>query len=284
MVDVAHCQWCGEEDETAAHAIFHCVRVKELWEESECVAAVLQEGESMCDVLVRWGEVGRKVKQRASILAWVIWMERNDKIFSDKTTPNDVLLARVYKAVEEHGLYSKKVYAVSAAKQQASSNKWNPPPVGVVKLNSDASLSEEGWVGMGVIARDSEGNVLFAATRRVKAWWPPGIAEGKAMLLAVKLAKRFGYDNVILESDNQVLITRLTKASVYLSDFDVVLEDILSTSSAFMSFLWSHVKRDGNIVAHHLAKLMPFGVEQVWVNHCPVMISPYVLSDKLSID
>ncbi|XP_021736508.1 uncharacterized protein LOC110703056 [Chenopodium quinoa] len=183
-----------------------------------------------------------------------------------------------------HDLYSKKIYAVAPSKPKQSSNKWIPPPAGIIKLNSNASLCDEGWVGLGVVARDHDGKVLFAAARRIRAWWPPEIAEGKTLLLAVRLARRYGCDNVILESDSQVLINRLSKASVYLSDFDVVLEDILLFSSAFLSFTWSHVKKDGNIVAHHLARLMPFGTEQVWVNHCLEMISLYVLSDTLSSD
>lgn len=63
-----------------------------------------------------------------------------------------------------------------------------------------------------------------------------------------------------------------------------MLEDILELSSSFSSVIWSHVQRDGNYVAHHLAKLVPFGVEQVWENHCLSEVAPYVLSDLLSID
>lgn len=51
----------------------------------------------------------------------------------------------------------------------------------------------------------------------------------------------------------------------------------------FDSLSWSHVKRDGNFVAHHLAKLVPFGVDQVWENHYPSEVAPYLLTDILSL-
>lgn len=73
-------------------------------------------------------------------------------------------------------------------------------------------------------------------------------------------------------------------AMIYFADLDSVLEDILVCSSHFTSLLWPHVRRDGNVVAHHLAKLVPFGVEQIWENYCLVEVSPYVLMDTLSMN
>ncbi|XP_021744188.1 uncharacterized protein LOC110710224 [Chenopodium quinoa] len=276
LIEFAECPWCGLEEELTAHALFGCVRVCELWVESGCSAAIQQRRESMCDTLVRWGQIRAKVKQRAAFLAWVICTKRNNKVFASTCTPNEILLARVHRLVEDFGLYSKKIYAVAPRRPKASSSKWVAPPAGKVKLNSDASLSDEGWDGLGVVARDHNGTV-----RRIRAWCPLEIAEGKALLLAVKLAQQYGYEDVILESDSLVLINRFSKALVFY--FDCVLDDLLSLSSLFKSFLWSHVKRDDNYVAHHLAKLMSFAPEQVWVNHCPTVISPYVLSDTLSL-
>ena len=121
------------------------------------------------------------------------------------------------------------------------------------------------------------GEVLFAATRRIRAWWPPEVAESKAILLAIKFARSHSYDHIIIESDSQVLINRLSREVVFYSDFDHVLEDILSFNCHFNSVVWSHIKRSGNFVAHHLAKLVVFVVEQVWENHFPLEISPNVL-------
>lgn len=128
------------------------------------------------------------------------------------------------------------------------------------------------------------GQVLIAATRRTRAWWPPEIAEAKALAMAIKLAKRYGFEEIILESDCQLLVNRLSKGVTHLSDLDSVLDDIFALCTSFKSITWSHVKREGNFVAHHLAKLVPFGVQQVWENNCPPEISPYVLMDNLSLN
>lgn len=92
---------------------------------------------------------------------------------------------------------------------------------------------------MGVLARGVDGKVLFAATRRVRAcnWWPPKIDESRAPLLAIKLAKHHGYANIILESDSEILVSRLSKVVVFMSNFDHVLEDILFHSSSSNSIV-----------------------------------------------
>ncbi|XP_057247417.1 uncharacterized protein LOC130589838 [Beta vulgaris subsp. vulgaris] len=76
----------------------------------------------------------------------------------------------------------------------------------------------------------------------------------------------------------------LSKGVIFFSDLDVVLEDALFFSKDFVSVKWSRVLRDGNCVAHHLARIIPFGVEQRWESHCPAEVSPYVLMDTMSIE
>ncbi|XP_048501321.2 uncharacterized protein LOC104893963 [Beta vulgaris subsp. vulgaris] len=153
-----------------------------------------------------------------------------------------------------------------------------------MKLNTDASVGEEGWIDLGVVACDSAGRVAFSAARRVRAFWPPEVAECKAIHMAVRLAKAQGLANVIIESDSQVVTTRLTTAALYFSDLDTILGDILEICNGFNPISFTHVKRDGNTAAHNLARAVPFGVEQCWENHVPRDVAPYVLMDTLSLD
>lgn len=116
------------------------------------------------------------------------------------------------------------------------------------------------------------------------SYWPVEVAEAKALAVAVKLGRRYRFEDVIIVSDWQSLMNRLSKGATYFSNLDSILDDILCFSISFTSIRWSHVKRDGNCVAHHLARLVPFGIEQLWKNHYPSEISPYVLMDSLSLD
>lgn len=47
-------------------------------------------------------------------------------------------------------------------------------------------------MGLGVVAQDKDGRVLFSAVRRSRAWWLPDIAKAKAIHLDVWWAKKQG--------------------------------------------------------------------------------------------
>ena len=46
------------------------------------------------------------------------------------------------------------------------------PPSGVIKLKTDARVCDDGWIGLGVAARDSTVYVCFDAMRCIRAYWP----------------------------------------------------------------------------------------------------------------
>lgn len=99
-------------------------------------------------------------------------------------------------------------------------------PTGFVKLNFDVSLAVDGWIGLGAIARDSTWRVLFAATRRVRAHCFVEVAEAKAIKMVVCLEQRFGLQDVMVKSDCETVINRLSKHAIYLTDLDLVLHNI----------------------------------------------------------
>ncbi|KAL2927127.1 Peroxidase 66 [Bienertia sinuspersici] len=122
--------------------------------------------------------------------------------------------------------------------------------------------------------------VVERMKRRTKAYWPPPVAEAKVLCFGVSLGRRFGLNKVIIESDYQEIVMRLTKGAIHLTDLDAILWDVLAMCTCFSNLVWSHVCRDGNFVAHHLAKLFPFGDEQIWHNHTPKEVEAYVIMDN----
>lgn len=181
--------------------------------------------------------------------------------------------------VEEHNEYTTRIYGQPGRVAPVSATHWCAPPQGTFKINADVHLSSDGCAGMGAVARDPTGTIVFARVRRQRVCWPPDIAKCKAALFVVRLTKAHGLLAVIIECDAQVVISRLSKAALFFSNLDFIIGDVISLSTSFNSICFSHVKRDENIVAHNLAKVVPFGVEQCWEHHCPREISSYVLID-----
>lgn len=81
-----------------------------------------------------------------------------------------------------------------------------------------------------------------------------------------------------------MVTTRLSRAALFPSDLDTILGDVLEMCNNFNSIKFVHMKRDGNIVAHNPVRVVPFGVEQCWKNHCPRYVAPYVFMDTLSLN
>lgn len=99
-------------------------------------------------------------------LLWHIWNRRNDKVFNDNGVPRGIIVDRVRCLVDDFNTYTTRVYGV-VCRPPSSPNIWNAPPPNMIKINYDTSLRTEGWVGMGVVSRDHNGDVIFAASRRV---------------------------------------------------------------------------------------------------------------------
>ena len=217
------------------------------------------------------------------MVAWMVWFRRNQVLFAGGGVNNLMLVERAHKARLDYVAYAQRIYAPSRSREGSGARQWAPPAVGSVKINSDASVGADGWIGLGAVARNDQGQVLWSVCRRVRAWWPVAVAEGKALCLAARLARLHNHSHVIFESDCLSLVSRLSKGVIYFSDLDSILADILSLCNVFEVVVWSHVRREGNFVAHHLARLMPFGIEQRWENHVPSDIAPYVLMDSLSL-
>lgn len=146
---------------------------------------------------------------------------------------------------------------------------WHASPISMMKLNLDTSLSIEVRVGLDVIARESNGEVKFDTTQRIRAHWTVEVTEAKGIELAIRMGRRYRLQNVVVESDC------LTVSS---------FRNLISYSIVFLLLVWIFLllyglmlKRDRNVVAHNLVKLILFGIEQVWVNHSPKEVTPHIL-------
>ena len=75
-----------------------------------------------------------------------------------------------------------------------------------------------------------------------------------AATTVLALAKDLGVTRVILEGDSLVVIKALREEKQLLSLTGLLLEDVRMLSQSFQKLLYSHTKKDGNSVAHNLAR------------------------------
>ena len=130
---------------------------------------------------------------------------------------------------------------------------WSPPQNGHFKINVDGAVfSAQKAVGVGLVIRDDKGRLEAALCRKITA--PMGAVEAKAFEAGLLFAKDVGVRDVILEGDSLVVYNALCNISPLPSSIASVVQGILDKSGDFRSVRYSHIRRQGNVPAHILAK------------------------------
>ncbi|RCV15635.1 hypothetical protein SETIT_3G072900v2 [Setaria italica] len=92
---------------------------------------------------------------------------------------------------------------------QNQSQKWVPPPAGLVCVNVDASVSSSSSSSAcGVVIRDHKGMCLAACCQSFHGVTIPEIAEALALRSAANLARMEGFNKLVFQSDCLTLIKK----------------------------------------------------------------------------
>ena len=76
------------------------------------------------------------------------------------------------------------------------------------------------------------------------------LAARKALIFAIEL----GFDKVILEGDSEIAITAMKSDGYSAASFGHIIADIKALSTYFSCVIFQHTRRQGNMVAHSLAR------------------------------
>ena len=130
---------------------------------------------------------------------------------------------------------------------------WKKPPMGVYKINVDGATSKRGRKSsIGVIIRDFKGEATAGLCRLLLGNFSVLEAETLAMEASILLAKDFGLQQIIIESDSLLPVQSISTKEVS-RETGHIIQGILSNLECFSSWQIRHVKRDFNRVAHELA-------------------------------
>ena len=158
-------------------------------------------------------------------------------------------------------------------------NRWRAPAAKFVKVNFDGAIfGDSSMSGVGVVIRDTNGAVLASCAEKIGHTYKADETEALAALKALTLAHELGFQNVV--GDALGLIQVLKSQEQNLSSWGLLVEDVKVYGVKFRRLLYSHVKRNGNSIAHNLAKhvicILDF---QVWMEDVPSYIVPFLHLD-----
>ncbi|GAU49613.1 hypothetical protein TSUD_407720 [Trifolium subterraneum] len=220
--------------------------------------------------------------QLISTITYSIWLARNKKVFQNKYTPADEVVARALNSLTE---YQKHLVEYRLHSKQATSSDhnnicWSPPPLNCLKLNVDAHLNDDGRWGFGLILRRTDRRYVGAATRMCAGSHDVAMAEATGLKQALQFIETNHLSNTIVELDAKIIVQAVNCNKFPRSNWGRIASQcarFLSQSSNTISIGW--VNRKGNTTAHRLARWALVEPNKNWFFDFPSCIQPYIRKD-----
>nr|XP_027108728.1 uncharacterized protein LOC113728530 [Coffea arabica] len=128
--------------------------------------------------------------------------------------------------------------------------KWRPPSRGTIKLNTDAAFSQNlERTGIGVVARNAEGELMKVWARAELKRSEPQVEEAAAIRMGMQMAWKANWRAVELQSDCKEVVDMINKKQKQQNNIVVILEDIANMRCLFeLSLLCIEMGIDVHIV------------------------------------
>jgi hypothetical protein len=161
---------------------------------------------------------------------------------------------------------------------------WEDPPTDWIIINSDGSFhAENGNGGWGVVGRDCNGDLVFAAAGVVPHAFDPLHVEAVGLLLGARMASNLGIGRAVFTTNCLTLKHALASSSYDLSRLgSIIAETKFILDNFLIDYVVSYVPRTMNKPAHLVAALGMAGVQndhQVWYEHVPDVVSRALYGD-----
>jgi ribonuclease HI len=304
------CVLCLQEEETKEHLFNACTYSQQIWDfGAQHMRKSGRNRSCINSTIENWNSISFNNPILNCIWTllpgftlWLIWKERNQRIFHSRSSPAEVTWAKA-KALIQETIRSKTWdeadqqcspvestilqhwQPITSDQHQQKRHKilptspstWSPPPLHYVKANFDgASRGNPGPGGYGVVIRGSEGEVLDMEAGYLGET-TNNVAELTGLLRGLQRATAKGHHKIFLEGDSQVIIRLITKI-LHGCDPDRIspswrlhslLTDLTKHLQPHLSIITSHVKREANKVADQLANVaVDTGEERLsWEGH-----------------
>ena len=271
------CQVCNKESETISHALWECEVLQEVWSTK---FGWVDRGQarhgSFCD-LVAWIQGKHQLIDLFATTAWFIWCRRNKVCLNEPAIPLN--------KIADEALHYLRTYRNGHSKEKRKTPrgkiKWSPPPSGMFKTNFDGAIFEElGEAGIGVVIRNFAGEVMASLSEKIPL---PATVEAVEMLAArraVKFVQEVGLAESIFEGDSQSVILALQRNTMVNSGIGHLVKDVLSSVNSLWRWSFSHTYRQGNAMAHALARRARLCESyEVWMEDVPPDITVVLLAN-----
>ncbi|CAM8943685.1 unnamed protein product [Rhodiola kirilowii] len=246
------CRVCGFRNESALHVVRDCWWAQALFQE---VGLRLPLNLRTIDIPADWiwhssYFCDEEDFRSLLVVLWLCWKNRN-RIWHGE----DCWSTRKADFIGKHFLKTQSSWlSADPMVSVASAENWTPPDLDVVKINTDGSwLGMTRSAGVGVVARDHMGTVLWSWAEGCSSCFCSGKVEGKALMKGMLLASRMSIRKAIFEIDSLEVYGAIVGCYGVSEWCESWLQVILDLLRRFPSWSISFKRRESNLAADGLA-------------------------------
>ncbi|CAJ2642321.1 unnamed protein product [Trifolium pratense] len=216
-----------------------------------------------------------------AMLVWVLWNNRNNKVWNDEHEPGSRLGLKARQLWEEWALVQRMKQG-RQTEQQQHQLRWQKPSTGWLKCNVDAGFHKNlNKTSTGWCLRDHLGRFVLAETT-----WMDGscsVIEGEsiALLEALKSLSQRGISHVIFETDSKSVVDATQHLHGGSSEFSFLICQINNLLSCNPNFMVKFIKRQANNVAHTLARAALSWSRRCTFETLPLCITPILNNEMI---
>ena len=162
---------------------------------------------------------------------------------------------------------------------------WKAPSPNTYKINYHGAISNaDNIFGIGVVVRDCRGEVIASLVQQLDQAHQPMEVEAMATCRAMEFGSELGVDCTIVDGDSELVVKALRCKDNGLTPFAHLINDVSLFSCLFLELLYSHIGRDGNEVAHNLARLtLTSSSRTVWIEDVLYHTLPFVQANLAAL-
>ncbi|KAL8094911.1 hypothetical protein AgCh_036428 [Apium graveolens] len=279
------CEVCRTEVEDTSHIFLRCPFAVQCWEilQPSAIRGQIWEFASWFERCFLKEAMDNRA--RMATLCWSIWRFRNDVVWNKKISSSERIVADTTDYLSQWKMAQNRFYTVplQPSVHGDGAEKWVKPQQHTVKITVDAAIFEEiPATGMGLIARDHTGGLLWAKTKLVQELMHPSMAEAVAIKEALSWLKNLGWESVIIESDCLVAIQSIRSSIKMRSRFGRVIEECRKMVEDSNNTKLYFIKRSANRSAHELARMSHMYPDRSFDrSSIPVMVNDCILLDSV---
>ena len=145
-------------------------------------------------------------------------------------------------------------------------------------------LFSQNQTGIGVIVRNNNGQVIDSLSQQLNQAYKSIEVEVMAAIRVLEFAAELGLDGVVVEDDSSIVMNGLKTKEPSLSSYGLLISNACVFHNLFSELSNSHVKSEGNQIAHYLAKLVVNYLDNViWMEDVPPLVFSFVRTNLATV-